>query len=92
MLHQILEEERFNPRRLEIKVTESVLMEHLDSATRIFQSLHHIGVRIALDDFGIGYSSLSYLHRFTFDKFKIDGPSSPRWRPSPKPRPSSTRW
>ncbi|WP_319773070.1 bifunctional diguanylate cyclase/phosphodiesterase [Breoghania sp.] len=72
VLQQILKEENFDPRRLEIEITESVVMDHLDSAVRIFDSLHGIGVSIALDDFGTGFSSLSYLRRFAFDKFKID--------------------
>ncbi len=71
-LQQLLKEEEFDPHRLEIEVTESVVMDHLDSAARIFESLHRIGVSIALDDFGTGFSSLSYLRRFAFDKFKID--------------------
>ncbi|WP_321502724.1 bifunctional diguanylate cyclase/phosphodiesterase [Breoghania sp.] len=72
VLQQILEQENFDPRRLEIEITESVVMDHIDSAVRIFDSLHGIGVSIALDDFGTGFSSLSYLRRFAFDKFKID--------------------
>ncbi|PTW61702.1 periplasmic sensor diguanylate cyclase/phosphodiesterase [Breoghania corrubedonensis] len=72
VLHLILQEEAFDPRRFEVEVTESVVMDHIESAARIFESLRHIGVRIALDDFGTGYSSLSYLRRFAFDKFKID--------------------
>ena len=72
VLHQILREESFDPHRLEVEVTESVVMDQIEATARIFENLHHIGVRIALDDFGTGYSSLSYLRRFAFDKFKID--------------------
>ncbi|EJL56926.1 diguanylate cyclase (GGDEF) domain-containing protein [Rhizobium sp. CF122] len=58
--------------RLEIEITESVLMENLDEALPILHMLKRSGIRIAMDDFGTGYSSLSYLQRFPFDKIKID--------------------
>jgi diguanylate cyclase (GGDEF)-like protein len=60
------------PGRLELEVTETVLIRDDDQALAILQQLRELGVRIALDDFGTGYSSLSYLHRFPFDKIKID--------------------
>ena len=58
--------------RLELEITESVLLADDDSALRCLRELKDLGVRIALDDFGTGYSSLSYLRRFPFDKIKID--------------------
>ncbi len=58
--------------RLELEITEAVLIHDDDAALNIMQHLRSIGVRIALDDFGTGYSSLSYLQRFPFDKIKID--------------------
>jgi predicted signal transduction protein with EAL and GGDEF domain len=58
--------------RLELEVTESLLMDSADLALKALRSLKRMGVSIALDDFGTGYSSLSYLRLFPFDKIKID--------------------
>jgi diguanylate cyclase (GGDEF)-like protein/PAS domain S-box-containing protein len=58
--------------RLELEITESVLLLDDDVNLSLLQDLRQMGIRIALDDFGTGYSSLSYLQRFPFDKLKID--------------------
>jgi diguanylate cyclase (GGDEF)-like protein/PAS domain S-box-containing protein len=58
--------------RLELEITESVLMQDADSYGVVLQQLKNIGISIALDDFGTGYSSLSYMTSFPFDKVKID--------------------
>ncbi len=59
-------------RRLELEITESVLMQDSDAVIGCLLRLRAMGVRIALDDFGTGYSSLSYLCQFPFDKIKVD--------------------
>lgn len=58
--------------RLELEVTESVVLKNEDATLSVLRQLHALGVKIALDDFGTGYSTLSYLQRFPFDKVKID--------------------
>ncbi|NBN63403.1 EAL domain-containing protein [Microvirga tunisiensis] len=61
-----------SPNRLEIEITEGVLLHDTDATLSILADLQRLGVRIAMDDFGTGYSSLSYLRKFRFDKVKID--------------------
>ena len=62
----------FDPRQLEIEITESVFLDGSDATLKLLHGLRSLGVRVALDDFGTGYSSLSYLQSFPFDKIKID--------------------
>ncbi len=58
--------------RLELEITEGMLMHDTQNALRTLMALKALGVKIAMDDFGTGYSSLSYLRKFPFDKIKID--------------------
>jgi EAL domain-containing protein (putative c-di-GMP-specific phosphodiesterase class I) len=61
-----------SPLRLELEITESVLLHDSAATLALLHQLRELGVRIAMDDFGTGYSSLSYLRSFPFDKIKID--------------------
>jgi len=72
VVERILTETQFDPVRLELELTESVLLGNIDTAEAAMLRLKALGVRLALDDFGTGYSSLLYLRRFPFDKLKID--------------------
>ncbi len=67
-----LEDAKIEPRRLELEVTEGVLLPNDTKVMALIDGLRRLGVRLALDDFGTGYSSLAYLQRFSFDKLKID--------------------
>ena len=68
----MLLETGLSPSRLELEITESVLIDDFGRAQAILRRLKALGVKIAMDDFGTGYSSLSYLQSFPFDKIKID--------------------
>src|SRR6185437_10039561 len=72
LVHQILLESGLAPSRLELEITEGVLIGDFTRAVAVLRRLKGFGVRIAMDDFGTGYSSLSYLQSFPFDKMKID--------------------
>ena len=72
LVHSILLETGLAANRLELEITEGVLMTDSPRALSVLRRLKALGVRIAMDDFGKGYSSLSYLQSFPFDKIKID--------------------
>jgi diguanylate cyclase (GGDEF)-like protein len=72
LVHGILIETGLAPSRLELEITEGVLIGDFSRAVSILRRIKALGVRIAMDDFGTGYSSLSYLQSFPFDKIKID--------------------
>ncbi len=69
---RVIEASGIDPTRLEIELTEGVVVADADAAEAAMMDLRALGVRLALDDFGTGYSSLIYLRRFAFDKIKID--------------------
>ena len=71
-VQDVLKETRLDPSRLELEITESVLLDSGEVSALSFNTLRAAGVRIALDDFGTGYSSLTYLHKYPVDKIKID--------------------
>jgi EAL domain-containing protein (putative c-di-GMP-specific phosphodiesterase class I) len=71
-VEEVLRETGLDPERLELEITEGVMVTDADRAMATLSRLRALGVRIALDDFGTGYSSLSYLHRFPLTTLKID--------------------
>jgi predicted signal transduction protein with EAL and GGDEF domain len=72
LVHEVLLETGLPAGRLELEITEGVLIDDFSRAISTLRRLKSLGVRIAMDDFGTGYSSLSYLQSFPFDKIKID--------------------
>jgi diguanylate cyclase (GGDEF)-like protein/PAS domain S-box-containing protein len=72
LVHSVLLETGLAPTRLELEITEGVLVEDFSRSLSILRRSKTLGVRIAMDDFGTGYSSMSYLQSFPFDKIKID--------------------
>ncbi len=71
-LTRIIRDSGLHPSKLELEITESMVMSHGEGAVAVLESLKSLGVQIALDDFGTGYSSLAYLKRFPIDTVKID--------------------
>src|SRR5215217_1027956 len=71
-VRRALSNARLDPTRLELEITESLLLADSESTLKALHELRAMGVRISMDDFGTGYSSLSYLRSFPFDKIKID--------------------
>jgi diguanylate cyclase (GGDEF)-like protein/PAS domain S-box-containing protein len=72
LVHSILLETGLEPGRLKLEITEGVLIDDFARGLSVLRRLKYLGVRIAMDDFGSGYSSMSYLQAFPFDKIKID--------------------
>ena len=71
-LRRLLTSTGFPPGRLVLEMTETAFMSDPERVSQVFDDIHAMGVKLALDDFGAGYSSLTALHRFAFDKVKID--------------------
>ena len=69
---RVLDETSLAPERLKLEITESVLLEHTDAVLERLHALRALGVQLGIDDFGMGYSALSYLQRFPFQTIKID--------------------
>ena len=72
LVSNVLREESIKPDRLELEITEGVLLQNAERALKELVALKQLGVRLAIDDFGTGFSSLSSLHNFPFDVIKID--------------------
>lgn len=71
-IHTALVDSGIDPARVELEVTESIMLEDATGALEVMRALKRLGVRLSMDDFGTGYSSLSYLRSFPFDGLKID--------------------
>lgn len=71
-LRAVLERHRLPPDALELEITEGLLMERSDTTQEVLREVRELGVRVAVDDFGVGYSSLAYLKRFAVHTLKID--------------------
>jgi diguanylate cyclase (GGDEF)-like protein len=72
MVADVLRDTTFPPHRLELEITESILLKDVEANLKTLHDLKQLGIRIAMDDFGTGYSSLGNLRSFPFDKIKID--------------------
>jgi diguanylate cyclase (GGDEF)-like protein/PAS domain S-box-containing protein len=72
LVRTVIRQSAIAPQRLELEITEGVLIENVARTTSVLKALKKLGLRIALDDFGTGYSSLSYLQSFPLDRIKID--------------------
>ncbi|MDR0821674.1 MAG: EAL domain-containing protein [Oscillospiraceae bacterium] len=73
ILEEKLREHKMNPDLIEIELTENISIEESDEINKVFARLKSIGVRLAIDDFGMGHTSLTYLRSYDFDTVKLDG-------------------
>lgn len=80
----VLKNASIEPRHIKLEITESAFIGNADKAAKILDGLKALGVSVALDDFGVGYSSLGYLHRFAIDGIKIDRSFTKRARDNKK--------
>jgi diguanylate cyclase (GGDEF)-like protein len=71
-ISRLLRETEIDPHTLKLEITESMMMENIDTAINMLEQLRRLGIELSMDDFGTGYSSLSYLHRFPISTLKID--------------------
>jgi len=81
---EVLEKGDINPAHIKLEITESAFIGNADKAAKILDGLRGLGVTVALDDFGVGYSSLGYLHKFAIDGIKIDRSFTKRARDNKK--------
>lgn len=81
---EVLENGNINPVHIKLEITESAFIGNADKASKILDGLKALGVTITLDDFGVGYSSLGYLHKFAIDGIKIDRSFTKRARDNKK--------
>ncbi|WP_168204104.1 EAL domain-containing protein [Aliikangiella coralliicola] len=71
-IETVLNETGFSANKLELELTENLLIEHIKDTSNTFHELHDLGIKLSIDDFGTGYSSMNYLKRLPFDTLKID--------------------
>ncbi len=72
LVSKVLQQTQLEPQFLELEITETIAMQDISLTATVLEELHQMGIQIAMDDFGIGYASLSYLKQFPFNKIKID--------------------
>jgi diguanylate cyclase (GGDEF)-like protein len=71
-VERVLQDSGIPPRRVKLEIAESIVLENADAVARVLHDLRALGVQLGLDDFGMGYTALTYLERFPFDTIKID--------------------
>jgi EAL domain-containing protein (putative c-di-GMP-specific phosphodiesterase class I) len=83
-VEDVLKATDIDPKFIKLEITEGAFIGNADRAAKILEGLRHLGVSVDLDDFGVGYSSLGYLHRFAIDGIKIDRSFTKRARDNKK--------